>query len=81
LACATGVVVSILATATIAAFEIACRVDDEAGAATAVTTACAAMPTISLMVGNPVGANLTLASPFCAMSHFALTRVSPNSES
>ena len=44
-------------------------------------TACAAMPTISLIVGNPVGANLTLVSPICAMSHCALTRVSPHSES
>src|ERR1700687_4441304 len=42
-------------------------------------TACAAMPTISLIVGNPVGANLTLVRPICAMSHCALTRVSPHS--
>ena len=39
------------------------------------------VPTISEMVGNPVGANLTLGSPICAMSHCALTRVSPHSES
>ena len=39
------------------------------------------MPTISLMVGNPVGANRTLRNPICAMSHCALTSVSPNSES
>ena len=31
-----------------------------------------AMPTISLMVGNPVGANLTLVRPICAMSHCAV---------
>ena len=37
LACAAGVVVGVLATATIAAFEVACRVDDETGAANAVT--------------------------------------------
>src|ERR1700730_8001439 len=37
LACAAGVVVGVLATATIAAFEIACRVDDETGVAKAVT--------------------------------------------
>ena len=37
LASAASVVVGVLATATIAAFEIACRVDDETGAANAVT--------------------------------------------
>jgi hypothetical protein len=46
LACAAGVVVGVLATATIAAFEIACRVDDETGVAIPSPTACAAMPTI-----------------------------------
>jgi hypothetical protein len=44
-------------------------------------TACAAMPTISLMVGTPVGANFTFGSRICSISHFALTRVSPHSES
>ncbi len=44
-------------------------------------TAWAAMPTISLMVGTPVGANLTLGRPICSISHFALTSVSPHSES
>src|SRR5260370_1326625 len=37
LAGAAGVVVGVLATATIAAFEIACRVDDETGVANSVT--------------------------------------------
>src|ERR1700743_2780320 len=36
LACAACVVLRVLATATIAAFQIACRIDDEAGVANAV---------------------------------------------
>jgi hypothetical protein len=38
--------------------------------ALAVTHACAAMPTISRMVGTPVGANLTLGRRICAMLEF-----------
>jgi hypothetical protein len=81
MACAAGVVIGVLAIATIAAFEIAGRVDDETGVALTSPTAWPAMPTISLMVGTPVGANLTLGRRIYSISHFALTRVSPHSES
>ena len=57
LACAAGVVVSVLATATIAAFEIAGRVDDETGVAKTVTHGPCRHAHISLMVGTPVGAS------------------------
>ena len=57
LACAAGVVVGALATATIAAFEIAGRVDDETGVAKTVTHGLRRHADISLVVGTPVGAN------------------------
>src|SRR5919202_910789 len=44
-------------------------------------TACAAMPTISPIVGTFVGANLTFGRRICLMSHSALTSVRPSSES
>jgi hypothetical protein len=53
-----GVVVGVLATATIAALEIAGRVDDETGVAKTVTHGLCHHAHISLMVGTPVGANL-----------------------
>jgi hypothetical protein len=56
LACAAGVVVGVLATATIAAFEIAGWVVTRQVWQRQSPTACAAMPTF-LMVGTPIGAN------------------------
>jgi len=55
-----GVVVGGLATVTMAALEIACRLDDETGVATAVIHGLCRHANHSLMVGTPVGANLTL---------------------